>query len=87
MLFTFSVLDFESEIMYDSETDTLKEYTSCLHVHDMVVMRHMQDDPTDLKTDSAIPFTVNIFERAFPSLDKAEVGEKDESDQDEEDGK
>ena len=65
----------------------LKEYTSCLHVHDMVVMRHMQDDPTDLKTDSAIPFTVNIFERAFPSLDKAEVGEKDESDQDEEDGK
>ena len=54
----------------------------------MVVGKHIKEGaPTDLQVDTAIPFTINIIEKVFLTLDKAEIDEKDESDQDEEDGK
>ena len=74
-------------------------YTSCLHIYDEVVGKHITEDgPTDLQIDTAIPFTINIFEKVFPSLDKAEIDDEvsprpkrrkgdGQSDRDEEDGK
>ena len=45
------------------------------------------DTPTDLRTDTAIPFTINIFEKVFLTTDKTDIEEKDKSDQDKGDGK
>ena len=56
----------------------MHEYTSCLHIHDKVVGKHIKEDaPTDLQIDTAIPFTINIFEKVFPVLDEAEIDEKE----------
>ena len=66
----------------------MQEYTSCLHIHDKAVGKHIKKDaPRDLQIDTAIPYSINIFEKVFLTLDKAEIDEKEESDRDEEDGK
>ena len=86
--FNFSVMDFENDIMYAYDcTDAMDEYTSCLHIRDKVVAKHIPDAPTDLRIDTPIPFTIKVFEKVFLTPDKADIDEKDESDQDEEDGK
>ena len=61
----------------------LHEYTSCLHIHNMVVGKHMKEGATDLQIDTAIPFTIKVFEKVFLAPDMADIDEKDESDPDE----
>ena len=83
--YIFSVVHFEDEIFYeyDESERSLLGYTSCLHINNMVVGKHIKEAaPTDLQVDTAIPFTINIIEKVFLTLAKAE---KDQSDQDEED--
>ena len=84
-------MDFEDEdnilYAYNECSEIMDEYTSCIHIRDKVVWKHIQDVPTDLQTDTPIPFTIKVFEKVFLTLDKADIDEKDESDQDEEDGK
>ena len=82
--FNFSVMDFESGIVhfYDS-TEAMDEYTSCLHIRDKVVAKHIKDAPSGLQIDTPIPFTIKVFEKVFLTLDKADIDENEESDQDE----
>ena len=87
-------MHFESPII-DEKTRPLHEYTSCLHIHDKVVEKHIRGAASTLNFGSAIPFTIKVFEKVFLAPDKADIGEKDESDpevkmvcdQDEENGK
>ena len=81
-------MDFESGIVhfYDS-TEAMDEYTSCLHIPSKVVGKHIKEGaPTGLQIDTPIPFTIKIFEKVFLTPDKADIDEKEESDQDEKDG-
>ena len=68
----------------------MEEQTSCLHLHKKFVWKHIKEEaPKDFKLliDTAIPLTINIFEKVFLTLDKAVINEKDEPDGDEEEGK
>ena len=58
------------------------EYTFCLTIHKKVVCQHVDG----AVNNTAIPFTINIFEKVFLAPDKADIDEKDESGQDKEDG-
>ena len=58
----------------------MHEYTSCLHIHDMVVGKHIKEGATDLQIDTAIPFTIKVFEKVFLAPDMADIDEKDDSD-------
>ena len=70
------------------ERSDLDNYASSLHIPARVVWMHMNGGiTTDLQNDTPIPFTIKIFEKVFLVPDKADIDEKDESDQDEEDGK
>ena len=86
---SFAVLHYESlrsDITKDI-TEKLLEYTSCLNVHKKVVWQHMDGGKlTELQIDTAIPFTINIFEKIFLAPDKAYMDEKDKSGHDKEDG-
>ena len=73
-----------------ASTRSLKEYTSCLHIHDQVVRKHIKEDeddePTELQIDTAIPFTINIIEKVFLAPDKDDMDEKEEPDKKKDDG-
>ena len=65
----------------------LKECKSCLNIHKKVVWQHIDGgESTELQINTAIPFTINIFEKVFLGPDKIDIDEKDESGQDKEDG-
>ena len=89
--FEFSVVDMYHDLKYEYDSDTpMEEQTSCLHLHKTFVWKHIRvEAPKDfeLRIDTAIPFTINIFEKLFLTHDKADIDEKDESVRDEEDGK
>ena len=86
MQLLFAVLHYESPTSKSTEK-LLKEYTSCLSINKRVVWQHIDGgESTDLQIDTAIPFTINIFERVFLAPDKADMDEKDESGHDKEDG-
>ena len=85
-------MDYEHEILaFYNATEDMDEYTSCLHIRDKVVAKHIPDAPTELQIDTPIPFTIKVFEKVFLTPDKADIDEKDEvkvvCDTDEEDGK
>ena len=59
------------------------EYTSCLHIPSTVVWKHIGEGKKTkfrMQMDTAIPLTINIFEKVFPTANKADIDEKDESD-------
>ena len=57
-------------------------YAACLRVHDTVVAKHIKGAAgiAKLQADTAIPFTVNVYEKLFLTVDKADIEEKGESD-------
>ena len=49
-------------------------------------MQHIDGgESTDLQINTAIPFTINIFEKVFLAPDKVDIDEKDKSGPDKED--
>ena len=86
---SFAVLHYgspKSDLTKDI-TEKLLKYTSCLNVHKKVVWQHIDEGKsTEFQINTAIPFTINIFEKVFLAPDKADMDEKDESGQDKEDG-
>jgi len=70
------------DIPTSRSTEKLMEYTFCLTIHKKVVCQHADG----AVNNTEIPFTINIFEKVFLAPDKADIDEKDESGQDEEDG-
>ena len=76
-----SALDKNLPYHYNSERELVwDKYSSCLHIHKNVVWQHLTGGPQDLQVDTAIPFTIKIFEKVFFAPDKADNDEKDESD-------
>ena len=74
------VLHFESPIL--SESTSIKEYTACLLVHEKIVAKHIKGaaDTAKLEVNTEIPFTTNVYDKVFLTLDKADIEEKGESD-------
>ena len=72
------VLHLESPILCETSLDG---YAACLQVHQKTVAKHIKGAVAiaDLPTDTAIPFTVNVYEKVFLTADKADIEEKDES--------
>ena len=78
---------FLCQVQLKSTKILLKHYTPCLNIHEKVVWQHVDGgESTDLQIYTAIPFTINIFEKVFLAPDKADMDEKEESGQDKEDG-
>ena len=65
-----------------SEKASIDGYAACLRVHQTIVAKHIKGavDIANLPAGTAIPFTVNVYEKVFLTLDKADIEEKDESD-------
>ena len=79
------VLHFESTDKWGMLDPGSNEYTSCLHIPCTVVWKHIKEDTPQnsrLQEGTTIPLTINIFEKVFLTVDKADIDEKDESDQD-----
>ena len=51
-------------------------------MHDTVVAKHIKGAAgiATLQADTAIPFTVNVYEKLFLTVDKADIEEMGESD-------
>jgi len=90
------VLHYENPIRWKHDTSFYTAYTSCLHIPATVVWKHikeatfgqeLREQDMKLKEGTAIPLAIKIFEKVFLTVDKADIDEKDESDQDMEDGK
>ena len=64
-----------------NEKTSLDEYEACLKAHQTIVAKHIKGVASiaNLPADTAIPFTVNVYEKVFLTLDKADIEEKDES--------
>ena len=65
-----------------SEKASIDGYAACLQVHQKIVAKHIKGTVAiaNLPAGTAIPFTVNVYEKVFLTLDKADIEEKDESD-------
>ena len=64
------------------EKTSIDGYAACLQVHQKIVGKHIKGVVAiaALPADTAIPFTVNVYQKVFLTPDKADIEEKDESD-------
>ena len=79
--FSITVLHLESPIL--SEATSLDGYEACLQQHQKTVGKHIKGVVAlaNLPADTAIPFKVNIIEKVLLTLDKADIEEKNASDE------
>ena len=66
-----------------NEANSLDGYAACLQQHQKTVGKHINGvvDLANVPADTAIPFKVNVFDKVFLTLDKADIEEKDASDE------
>ena len=76
------VFHLESPIL--SERTSMNGYTACFHVGEMIVAKHTKGGADtaklSLEANTEIPFTVNVYDKVFLTLDQADIEEKGESD-------